>query len=153
MYGTRSWPCSVIRLRLLVAALSLIAAVSVGGATLASAFTTLGCKWTNNPGKDSISVGYSGSSASYSSAVSSAWSQWNVAQTKVTLPSSTSPKIWTFEFSYGNTGQDGFTSFSCSGGIFVVGSVYSTFNHTYTSGYNVTGKAQHMVRARACTRP
>lgn len=46
---------------------------------------------------------------------------------------------------YGATGYDGITSYTCSGGNFVAGSVLSRKNKYYTDTYDYNGKVQVMV--------
>lgn len=113
--------------------------VEISTAPAAHAWNSLNCKLnTTNPTvRDSSTHG---------DATSDALVAWNQTATPIVFgyTAGTNPSVWITSSNYGNTGWDGLTNASCSGGT-AVGAKTAIYNTFYTGGYTREAKKQVMV--------
>lgn len=85
-------------------------------------------------------------SSAYGGATTDAVVAWNQTSTPIVFGFTTSnnPNAWVTSANYGNTGWDGITWATCSGGM-ASGTKTLAYNTAYTGGYSGTGRKQVMV--------
>jgi len=126
---------------LIAAAIGSTAVLGATGPVPAFAYTTTGCKW------HSTTVAYGQvNDSSYLSVEQSAATAWSTTNTPILFsffPGSPVNGIEVAAGNYGSTGWDGYSNWTCSGGI--SSSAFSRWNTYYTAGYSNPARESVMV--------